>query len=400
MKKLIPIGFFLILNLLMVGCSQEVMAPEVIVESATLEGAMVDVFVEQEVMLSTYEPEEGTYLGAYVEGNKAIDGKIQSFEDIVGHDQAFRVFQYTGLGDISEIDLLHCIADKKVPYIKLLPTATYDITPVYELIGDLRSSYNTPIFIELLPVTGSVSDPVAYIEHYTEAYKLIKKYVNDVVVVWSIDAERVYETPLYYPGNHLTDWVGLNVYMPKYKEGKPYEVNLKQQFDFWYKNFQEEKPMMLSTLAISHFSRTDHTYTIEDAKTKFTFVYDTLVSEYPRLKGILYADVDMNQMVSDGLDDYRITSQKALSEAVGTLQASPQYLHKVTKRESESAMQQIRYTVPALITDDKYYIDEMHANYVFEKPELKNIAYIEDELGTKYYDLEVLLEKNHGEYVR
>ena len=397
MKKYSPIGILICL-ILLVGCG--VPTEQVIQVSNTIlprEAIRTDVYLEKETALGPYEPLEGVYVGAYVEHNQETDGEMKQYEALMGKDQAFRVFQYSKSGDITSRQILECIANHQVPYIKILPNTSYDLMAIYYMIGDLNTRYQTPIFIELFPVSNSTLDPVLYTKYYEDAYKLIKRYLSDAVIVWSIDWNQVYDVAMYYPGNNMVDWVGLNVSMPKYKSGSTYQPDVEGIIDFWYKTFQADKPMLLSTLAISHFSRIDHTYTIEDTKNKLTYFYETLVSNYPRIKGILYGDVDMYQVSSKGTEDYRLTSQEKLSSHLSHLLTNPIFLSELVTPSSTVAALPMLYTVEAYAMNNGYYITDEHLQSVCNsKSLLRQIPYIIDETSKKYYDLNTLVSKQDG----
>ncbi|MGL4799260.1 MAG: hypothetical protein ACRCWY_07670 [Cellulosilyticaceae bacterium] len=399
MRKLTPIGIFCIVIMSLIsGCSSG--PKEVIEVSHTLlpkERVVQDVYIPKEVSLGIYEQEKGMYVGAYVESNQDVEGRMADYEALIGKEQAFRVFQYQKRGDMSSQEILECIAAKQIPYIKILANEAYDLMPIYEMIGDLNTRYQTPLFVELFPIQDDTLDPTAYAKYYDDAYKLLKKYFKDVVVVWSIDWNQVYLTPVYYPGNHKVDWVGLNASWPKYKEGAVYEPRYEEAMDFWYKYFQDEKPMMLSTVAISHFSRIDHTYTIEDAKNKLTYFYETVPERYPRVKGILYGDVDMYQVSPKGTEDYRLTSQDKLTEHIGGLQKNPAFLSQVKAREEMMCLQPMLYSVPAYRIEENIYVTEEQLSVVaLHKDLIKYMPCIMDDSGEKFYDLTAIVTAQGG----
>lgn len=399
MKKRAPIGIFLIAFVcLMVGCQT---GPEEILEvSHTIipkEKTIQNVYIPEQIRLGTYEPAHGIYVGAFVESNQDVAGDMKRYEALMQKEQAFRVFQYQKRGDLTSQEVLECIAAKQVPYIKILANTTYDLMPIYEMVGDLNTKYQTPIFIELFPLQDDTLDPVQYVKYYEEAYKLIKKYLKDAVVVWSIDWNSAYAATLYYPGSHIVDWVGLNVSLPKYKDGRAYEPEYREKMDFWYKQFQDEKPMLLSTLAVSHFSRVDHTYTLEDTKNKLTYFYETVPKLYPRIKAVLYGDVDMYYISPQGTEDYRLTSQDKLMTHIQSLWDKHTYLSEVESEEVTIVEQPMLYTVPAYRMNDGLYITEEQLQVVCRhKAFIKYMPCVLDETGKKYYDLNAIVTVQGG----
>ena len=397
MKKIIAIGLLVLVSLS--GCTSEKRTTETMAVP-TIKLDAIDVYTGEMMTLGPYEPTQGVYLGSYIEKNTLLEGSMANYEAVIGQEQAFRVFQYHGLGDLTPVDLLKCIAKQQTPYIKVLPSQTWDLTPIYELVTDLSVTYDLPLFIELLPVTEQVVDADNYKIYYENAYRVIKKELENAVAVWSIDATRAEEVPVYYPGNHMVDWVGLNVYEPNYKNNEPYTLDIEPKIDFWYKYFQKEKPMMLSTLALSHFSRVDHTYTIQNTKNKLAFYYKELPKDYPRIKAILYADIDMKQIKTDGLEDYRITSDESLAQTLSTLQEAPYYLHAVQEQTLKKVTQPIKYTVEQMMQEDRSYIQGEDLPLSLTQNISKEIPVFYDEKGECYYGLDALKQYEGVEYIK
>lgn len=393
MKKTL-IGIFL-MSILLTGCSSPVntqpeLTTEVLMTLDTKE-KLVDLYIPKQIDYSLLEPDKGVYIGAYVENNIELDNSMQNFEKLVGQKHAIRVMQYNEAQDITSRQMLECLANKQVPYIKVMPTVDYDITPIYHMLSDIKTKYSMPVFIELFPVDSTLTDPQAYKAYYEGAYKLIKRYLEDAVVVWSIDVESLYDFPTFYPGDHMVDWVGLNTYVPQYKRGESYTLDLADGLDFWYKNFQTRKPMMLSGVALSHFSRVDHTYRVEEAEEALKYYYETIPKAYPRIKGILYIDVDMGEINSLGKEDYRISSQAELVKAYHNLLKSDLFLHEIKEDFSTRTIEQIKYTVPVLEIEGTRYIEKGYARTLFNTIDMKNVAYIDYLDGNRYFSMDELL---------
>ncbi|MEG1636043.1 MAG: glycosyl hydrolase [Cellulosilyticaceae bacterium] len=401
MRKAILGGIIFFTMIVITACSgKDVITQQVGLEQMELKKQDIEVYIQQEVTSGLCEPESGVYLGAYVEKNINLDNNIKNFEQTIGHEQAFRVFQYSGLGSVGSSDILACIANKQTPYIKVMMDENYDTSQIYQMIGDIRSSYSSTIFIELYPVTSKVNNPVEYKQHYEEAYKIIKKYIKNAVIVWSVDLEKSQESMSYYPGNHLVDWVGMNIYLPQYKGEKAYNPAIHQSIDFWYKNFQDKKPMLISSLAVSYFSRVDHTYAIEAAKNKLNLFYTDIVHAYPRIKGILYIDVDMKEVSKEGLEDYRISSHSQIMSHMKEILADGIFLHEAKKSEGETQKEYLKYTVPAITHSGKTYIPEEYTQNLFGGVKIKAVERIEDLSGNVYYSLNQLIEHTPAYYTK
>ncbi|OON90987.1 MAG: hypothetical protein ATN32_02845 [Candidatus Epulonipiscium fishelsonii] len=378
---------------ILVGCNKKeeplIVEPVVYTEEVSKE-EILDIYISSEISLEAYEPIEGIYLGAFAEKNKDLNNSIINFEKAIDQEQAFRVFQYTEAQSINAQDILLCIANKQVPYVKYLLNENSS-PKVYEFINDVGAVYSTPLFIELYPVTENIVNPTNYKQQYQEAYNLIKNYLPNATIVWSMDYTRIQDWVAYYPGNSMVDWVGLNVYVPRYKDEVLFDEDIPKIIDMWYKTFQEKKPMIISSLAISHFSNVDYTYIIADAKNQLKYFYQDVPQKYPRIKGILYIDINMQDL--GGTDDYRISIQSELAEYINQLTESPLFLHEIKSEVDLSAKQYITYTLPILIYNDKHYLSQVYATQIFENKTLSQISTFKDLEGMTYYPLEEI--QNH-----
>ncbi|MEG0387855.1 MAG: glycosyl hydrolase [Niameybacter sp.] len=394
MKKIL-IGF-LLCTVLLVGCNQDIVSEPVLNQDTILtsncEEKLVDLYIPAHVERGLLEPNQGIYTGAYVENNLALDHDMKKFEDLVGVKQAFRVMQYQGSADVTSRQLLECLANGQTPYIKVMMNSDYDTTPIYHLVSDLKTKYKMPIFIELYPVDGEVGDPEAYKAYYKTSYELIKKHLDQAVVVWSIDVEQVEQYVSYYPGGNMVDWVGLNVYVPQYVSGVAYDTDFRTGIDLWYKTFQAEKPLMLSGVAVSHFSRVDHTYQISEASSLLNYFYETVPKAYPRVRGILYIDVDMAEVSKNGKEDYTLSSQKDLVTTYHQLVSEGDFLSEVEAYTSGQLSLPMKYTVPVLDVEGDYYISRDYAYALFNTLDLRKIQYLDYTDGNRYYQVESLVE--------
>ena len=162
------------ISLISVGCSQREWFQNETVSNEELfkKELPIEVYVLEETNFGKYEPEEGIYTGAYVEKDQAVQGDLLKYETLVGQKQTFKVLMYNKEQGISKQDILKCIAQKKVPYIKLMLNEQYDLTSLYQLIFDLKLSYETPVFVELYPLTEKNYDVSLYREFYTNTYQM------------------------------------------------------------------------------------------------------------------------------------------------------------------------------------------------------------------------------------
>lgn len=388
LKKLLFIGS-LIGTCCLVGCSERVFFENqtVVIQEEAGREYPIELYVLETIKSGKYEPESGIYTGAYVQKDDNIQGDLLAYESLVGQKQTFKVFTYEPDVGINKQDILRCIAQKKTPYIKLLLGSDYDLTPLYQFIFDMKESYHTPIFIELYPLTEKDYSISMYKETYQRAYEILHKYLNDIVVVWSTDETRAMDMALYYPGNSYVDWAGINIYIPRYKSGERYFYQGTNSLDYWYKSFQNKKPMLISALAISHFSRIDHTYTIEETRDQLSLFYDTVLEAYPRLKGMIYMDVDMAQLSKKGQEDYRLTGQPLLLDTMKNL-SLPLNINDTLQVESSNTTAYMKYSIMGTLFEEELYISQEYMASCFKNVPLKKIKHVEDLAGEVFYSYE------------
>ena len=389
--------------LLFVGCTTDYindpnLSSEAILTS-TCEEKLVDIYIPKHVERGLYEPNEGIYIGAYVENNSIIDQDIRKFESLVDKKHAMRVMQYQSSQDVSGKQMLQCLANKQTPYIKILMTGDYDLTPIYHLVSDIKTKYKIPVFIELYPLVENMGDPERYKEHYQSAYELIKKHLEDAVIVWSMDMGQVSDYMSYYPGDRMVDWIGLNTYIPQYQSGKKYDEPFKKNIDLWYKSFQGDKPLILSGIALSHYSRIDHTYRIDETKSLLNYFYSTIPELYPRIKGMLYIDVDMAEVSKKGKENYALSTQKDLVSVYNELVKPDKFLQEVEDLKRGSLTVPMKYTVSVLDVEGDYYMEKDYARALFNTLDMRKIKYLDYIDGNRYYQIESLVETYNMKHV-
>lgn len=392
MKRAIAIGIWTLsiflgaLNL--TGCNKgSIYKEKVVINSETSKKIMnIELYVKEKIELGKFEPINGLYSGAYIQKDTNVGGDILTYDKLIGQTQTFKVFQYSESQRLPSDEILRCIAQKKTPYIKILMDKEGNLTTLYRMIVDLKASYNVPVFIELYPITSNISNPTLYKATYQRAYEVIHKYLDQAVIVWSTEDSRTYDMPLYYPGDRYVDWVGLNVYIPRYKYQEPYHFTGAEALDFWYKNFQKKKPMMLSSLAISHFSRVDYTYTVQEATHQLDYFYNEVTAAYPRLKSILYIDVDMSVVSKNGKEDYRLTSQKAISDYMKETFKALECVDTLEEGFSgDTPTNYMKYTVLGTFFDEELYISQKDMKVFFKEVPLVKLSIKEDLVGEKFY---------------
>ena len=398
--KIIIASVFAVLALLIILRVNYVINEQrtVLKEDLTMKEYPIELYVEEDIKPGKYEPESGIYTGAYVDKDDNISGDLLKYEKLTGQKQTFKVFVYDKQKGIGRQDILRCIAQKKTPYIKLMLGSDYDLTPLYQLIFDIRDNYNIPVFVELYPLTDknySISD---YKEIYQRAYEILHKYLSDIVVVWSANETRVKDMAVYYPGADYTDWVGINVFIPRYKGDDPYLYEGTKNLDYWYKTYQNKKPLMISSLAISNYSNVDHAYSINEVENHLDLFYGRVLGEYPRIKGIIYMDVDMTKVSNKSSEDYRLTLQPSLLEKMNQLSSQLNIMSSLGQKHGDIPCY-MKYSIMGINYNDELYISGDYISSCFKDLSLKNISHIEDLSGEVFYSYSDI-QKQYNTYYR
>lgn len=314
--------------------------------------------VDDNYKLSMYEPYDGCYLGAYVLNNSALNYDIAEFERVLNKRHSIYIYNLE-LGNSFPTDwILECIANMKTPLVIIHPKDDMILNETF--LYDTAKSCSqlaVPIFIDFYPEPQKYNIfPDEYRQFYIKARDVFKKYSSNASFVWTANIENVYDSNIYYPGNDYVDWVGLNIYQPIYKNGVKFESDIWSKFDFFYNNYQKLKPIMITQFAVSHYSDVDHTYYIEEAKTKIKDFYTKIRTEYPRVKGINYMDFKSNE-------DYKITDDSSISKLYKTLTDCEYFKYSVDLKNTNYNSELFKTAFPVCSDGERFYISSKVFEY-------------------------------------
>lgn len=351
-------------------------------------------YVQKEIELATYEPLQGAYLGAYVLANPEIEFDISQFEEAVDKTMAIGLRHYQ-IGDpFPDKWLLECVANKKAPHMVILPRATgspYDKESLEETAKKFENTYGVPVFIEFYPNPKDFRDPTKYMAYFRLAKEIFDQYAPNTVFVWSVDLEDVYDAMLYYPGDDYVDWVGISMYFPIYKNKKKYQANLDERLDYFYNMYKDKKPIMISKLAVSHYSKEDHTFYIDEATAILNQIYIQIPHKYPRIKAINYIDINNIKVApkSAGSDNFRVSTEPKITAAYKNAIKSPHYLEDIQDTKKEKGMQWVQMKTPVYKWENDLYVLEETILYDWAEAITDEIKDCETIIGgSKYYALD------------
>lgn len=342
--------------------------------------------------LSLYEPEEGRYAGAYILSDEISE--IEDFEAIAG-EHAIYLYDMK-VGDTFPMRwLLSCMANQKTPYIVVNPQNSYDpfnMKVLSELADEIGRFY-VPVYVDLYPNANlQLYDPKEYKDFFKEAYKLFKTQASNAAIVFSSDQPA--EAYLYYPGDDYTDWVGVNIQIGAEDSAEDIFSNI----DNIYYRFQKEKPIMISSCALSHISGENHVYRTDEAAGKLHRFYERIVQRYPRIKGINYININCiekdlsysNQKL--GSDNYLVTDEKLMLDEYKSAVAGSGFIGAIDyQSHTDNSSEYFMSPFPAYLYENDMYIS---SNTIFYDLNIKGFSSYSDEKailnGEVYYKMELL----------
>lgn len=279
--------------------------------------------------VSEYEPTNGCYLGAYVLANPKINYSITEFERLTGKEHLIYSYYLKLGGELPLTWTLECMTRGKLPMVVITPSNdfnTFDAAALKKTAESFRQ-LNTPVLVQFFPEPDKQQfERDEYIKFFQQAYDIFKEAAPKTALVFSVSGDDK-DLKRYYPGDDFTDWVGLNISEDIQGEGGTYESDLFKNLDYFYQTFQKAKPIMLSQLAVSHYTSKNHSYYVKDAAQEISRIYNGLRS-YPRVKAVVYMDFDNMQLKQDGVrDNFSITDNETVLDAYKTAIADDTYLN-------------------------------------------------------------------------
>jgi len=232
-------------------------------------------------------------LGAYI--LSSFHNDIASFEERVGAHHSLYTYNAMLGEPICEFFLLEVIAKFRTPNIVLNP---HDILNPFNLakieeLAEYLALFRVPMFLHLFPEARQIGySPSEYIEFFRASRKIFEKIAPNVIFVFTIYEQDVLDSDVFYPGHDYVDWVGINISASVHENGDPFIPGTLERFRAFYQIYQNYKPIMISSFGVSHFSTINHIYHPQLTGQKISDFYNMLLDHYPRVKAIIYYDVD------------------------------------------------------------------------------------------------------------
>ncbi|MCL2225446.1 MAG: hypothetical protein FWB96_10825 [Defluviitaleaceae bacterium] len=307
------------------------------------------VLYRREAELGRFEPAEGTYIGAWL----TADVSIKMFEHMTEKRHAVYVNELD-LGDEIPISwLLHCIASLATPLIIVHPPSNSELddVPVGDLVVYLAQrlgSFNLPMFVAFFPEHDMTA--AEYTLLFRKARNAFHAHAPMAAFVWVAPNHMATPQNPFYPGHNAVDWVALPL-LSTWNAQTGYE-DILQNFEQFYRSFREHKPIMILPLGVSHFTRGDYTYRLNETAAEIQRVYQSL-QNFPRLGLIIYADsFTLNHTYTD---DFSISMENILLNAYRKAVSAENFLHTL-ERTAESNSRWFRAAHHGYFYENRIYI--------------------------------------------
>ncbi|HOQ16706.1 MAG TPA: hypothetical protein PLL17_08420 [Defluviitaleaceae bacterium] len=361
-------------------------------------------FILKNKSLSLYEPVNQCYIGAYILSNADLNFDIEIFEDKTQKSHGIYL-RNLKLGKAFPIDwVLECTAKMKTPLVILHPPSIHYPYQEYLLEETAKAfgEYYIPMFVEWYPDPQQYGNAKEYKDFFMKAREIFKEYAPNVAFVWGVNHTNVKDSMLYYPGDDAVDWVAVHVYdMIEDKnlaELDSSNEKIFQDIEFFYFLFQDKKPIMISQLAISHYSKHNHAYYVDEAAQKIKDFYTRVKSYYPAIKAVNYMDFDNIEAApeGEGYDNFKITAHRNLSEAYALAVKTDYFTDSLdTQHIGQKENYWFVSYYPLYKKGEEFYISEKVIRYEWNT-QIFNLKKEEGVIidGSLYYSLNNLVKDN------
>jgi Glycosyl hydrolase family 26 len=303
--------------------------------------------------LAKFEPEQGCYVGAFIERDltfldKDSSIKMEEFEQLTKKKHA-SYFTYVGYGQPFPAEWVAKVKKQgAAPHIAFEPNDGLDeVRDDDYLRAWARDAARArcPIFLRWAsemngPWTNYSKNPALYREKFRLMYTVMHEEAPNVALVWTPFAEPQRLIPQYYPGDEYVDWVGVNIYSVYVNNGDPMRPAWQQDpLDFVryvYENYSARKPIHISEFAATIRCKGTGLETVQFAIEKMTRFYNGLRQQFPRVKAVNWFCLDT---IRSGLahNDYSLLQDGRVLAAYRRLVADDYFLSRVQYNPADFA---------------------------------------------------------------
>ena len=247
--------------------------------------------------LAKFEPERGCYIGAFIELDHIVKGKINEFETLTQKKHA-SYFTYCGYGmpfPKAWVDKVKAAGG--APQIAFEPNNGLDeVNDDAYLRAWARDAARAqvPIFLRWAsemngPWVAWHRNSTQYVEKFRLISQVMKEEAPNVAMVWTPFAEPQRLIAQFYPGDQWVDWIGMNIYSVYVNNGDPnrpaYDKDPVEWLRFLNDNYPN-KPIHISEYASTFRCKGTNQDTVEFGIEKMTRFYNAIKDEFPRVKSV------------------------------------------------------------------------------------------------------------------
>ena len=330
-------------------------------------------YINQLTELALYEPREGIYLGAYIFSDAVVNGDIGRFEQLMGRHSIYKYF-LEPKSDFPSDFVFESAVRGRAPFFVL--QEFWDDGAI-EGIAREFGYYFSPIFMQP-PKPQRDENTEDYQERFARMRETFRAHAPHVAFVYTVDVADVDIAEDFYPGDDYVDWVGLRA-LASLSPRRPFKGDVLDAIEEVYFTFQARKPMFVS-IGISRQSNYDFIYRPQLAAAELERVYTALIDEYPRIKGIIYLNLNEIRQTDPVLaqgprqpqnisDNYLITDDVVLKSMYREFVSHENVLDSITARGRDSGRvtfaqdslthETMRSRHSALRVGGSYYISEL-----------------------------------------
>ncbi len=355
MRKKFILPIFLFLIIIFVGCDKEE------VENADFEITETPYILKFEKVIdyTTLEPSKGMMLG--INFNRSMENDVLKYEQSLEKSPSHYVYEYILGTEFDDNYILESIAKNKILYIKLIPSKfnMYNIEEV-EKVSEKIKSYNIDCYIELFPNPSTQDyDSEKYKEYFYKSSVILKSNIKNASIIFTPNSNELFSSADFVPDKDCYDFVGFEyVGNINITETEMFN-NFYNKFIYIYETYSEEKPIFITTFALSYFSNKENTYYVNENIKFINDLFKDLSENYKRVKGVNFYDIDVKNSPFENKDynneNYRLTENKKILDNFNTL-ISNSYFNSEFEQNGQYEKSSALYD--ALLVDDVYFVSE------------------------------------------
>jgi hypothetical protein len=254
--------------------------------------------------LAKFEPRTGCYLGAFVMRDEHVSGDMAVWEETIGKGHA-SYLRYVGYGQPFPQEWV-----AQVRRLGAVPNLAFEPNNGLQEVRDdsyLRefaraaAKSGGALFLRFASEmngnwTAYSGNPKLYRQKFRLVARVFAQEAPNVAMVWTPYCLPQGNIPLYYPGDDVVDWVGVNIYSVHHHNGRIEEpAHHEDPTDFLlpiYRRYASRKPIQVSEYAATSFCLACNTEMPGFAIEKMRTFYGSLKKRFPRVKMVYWFSWD------------------------------------------------------------------------------------------------------------